>query len=77
MIIRVIAPRRAIEIDDPPNFKAFSVRIEGAFGGPAGRRNWSAASRRATATMPGFPNRYCATGRRSNPNPGGRTGCLA
>jgi predicted transcriptional regulator len=35
MIIRVIAPRRVIEIDDPQNFKAFSVRIEGAFDGPA------------------------------------------
>ena len=29
MIIRVVAPSRAIEIDDPRNFKAFSVRIEG------------------------------------------------
>ena len=37
MIIRVIAPRRVIEIDDPQNFKAFSVRIEGAFDDPAGQ----------------------------------------
>jgi predicted transcriptional regulator len=30
MIIRVIASSRSVEIDDPGNFKAFSVRIEGA-----------------------------------------------
>jgi hypothetical protein len=30
MIIRLIAKSRRIEIDDPKNFKAFSVRIEGA-----------------------------------------------
>lgn len=30
MIDRVIASRRSIEIDDSTNFKAFSVRIEGA-----------------------------------------------
>ena len=30
MIIRLIATSRSIEIDDPKNFKAFSVRIEGA-----------------------------------------------
>src|SRR5579859_6339315 len=30
MIIRLIAASRSIEIDDPGNFKAFSVRIEGA-----------------------------------------------
>jgi predicted transcriptional regulator len=30
MIIRLIAKSRSIEIDDPGNFKAFSVRIEGA-----------------------------------------------
>ena len=30
MIIRVIASSRSVEIDDPKNFKAFSVRIEGA-----------------------------------------------
>lgn len=35
MIIRVIAPRRVIEIDDPQNFKAFSVCIEGASDSPA------------------------------------------
>jgi len=29
MIIRVIASIRSVEIDDPRNFKAFSVRIEG------------------------------------------------
>jgi predicted transcriptional regulator len=29
MIIRLIAANRSIEIDDPRNFKAFSVRIEG------------------------------------------------
>jgi predicted transcriptional regulator len=29
MIIRVVASSRAIEIDDPRNFKSFSVRIEG------------------------------------------------
>ena len=30
MIIRMIAKSRSIEIDDPKNFRAFSVRIEGA-----------------------------------------------
>ncbi len=29
MIIRIIASSRSIEIDDPRNFQAFSVRIEG------------------------------------------------
>ena len=29
MIIRIIGESRAIEIEDPKNFKAFSVRIEG------------------------------------------------
>ena len=29
MIIRVIAARRSLELDEPRNFKAFSVRIEG------------------------------------------------
>jgi len=29
MIIRVVASNRAVEIGDPGNFKAFSVRIEG------------------------------------------------
>lgn len=29
MIIRIIASSRSVEIDDPRNFKAFSVRIEG------------------------------------------------
>jgi predicted transcriptional regulator len=30
MIIRIIGASRSVEIDDPENFKAFSVRIEGA-----------------------------------------------
>jgi predicted transcriptional regulator len=30
MIIRLVAASRSIEIDDPKNFKAFSVRIDGA-----------------------------------------------
>ena len=30
MIIRVVASSRSVEIDDPNNFRAFSVRIEGA-----------------------------------------------
>lgn len=30
MIIRLFAQSRPIEIDDPKNFRAFSVRIEGA-----------------------------------------------
>ena len=30
MIIRVVASSRSVEIDDPENFRAFSVRIEGA-----------------------------------------------
>ena len=29
MIIRIIASSRSVEIDDPTNFRAFSVRIEG------------------------------------------------
>ena len=29
MIIRIIGASRSVEIDDPKNFKAFSVRIEG------------------------------------------------
>jgi hypothetical protein len=31
MIIRLIAASRAIEIDDPGNFRAFAVRMEGSF----------------------------------------------
>ena len=30
MIIRIIGASRSVEIDDPLNFKAFSVRIEGS-----------------------------------------------
>ena len=30
MIIRIIGASRSVEIDEPQNFKAFSVRIEGA-----------------------------------------------
>jgi len=30
MIIRIIASGRSIEIDDPRNFRAFSIRIEGS-----------------------------------------------
>ncbi len=30
MIIRIIGASRSVQIDDPKNFKAFSVRIEGA-----------------------------------------------
>ena len=30
MIIRIIASSRSVEIDDPRNFRAFSVRIEGS-----------------------------------------------
>lgn len=32
MIIRVIGARSGIEIDDPKNFSAFSIRIEGRIG---------------------------------------------
>jgi predicted transcriptional regulator len=35
MMIRMIAASRAIEIDDPENFKAFSLRIEGRSDDPA------------------------------------------
>ena len=35
MIIRLIANSRSIEIDDPRNFRAFAVRIEGALEGAA------------------------------------------
>jgi hypothetical protein len=30
MIIRIIGASRSVQIDDPKNFKVFSVRIEGA-----------------------------------------------
>jgi hypothetical protein len=30
MIIRLIASSRSVEIDDPRDFRAFSIRIEGA-----------------------------------------------
>ena len=32
MIIRIIGASRGIEIDDPRNFRAFAVRIEGPIG---------------------------------------------
>jgi hypothetical protein len=35
MIIRIIAARRAIELDEADNFRAFAVRIEGSFDDPA------------------------------------------
>ena len=35
MIIRIIASHRSIEIGEPDNFRAFSVRIEGPFEDPA------------------------------------------
>ena len=35
MIIRIIASSQSIELDDAGNFRAFAVRIEGAFGDPA------------------------------------------
>jgi hypothetical protein len=35
MIIRIVAQTRSVEIDDPRNFKAFSVRIAGRFDDPA------------------------------------------
>jgi predicted transcriptional regulator len=31
MIIRIIAASRSIELDDPGNFRAFAVRMEGSF----------------------------------------------
>jgi hypothetical protein len=34
MIIRIIATGGSVAIDDPRNFKAFSVRIEGSFDRP-------------------------------------------
>ncbi len=34
MIIRIVAKDGSIAIDDPRNFKAFSVRIEGGFDRP-------------------------------------------
>jgi hypothetical protein len=37
VIIRIIASGHRIEIDDPRNFRAFSARIEGPFGDPAGQ----------------------------------------
>jgi hypothetical protein len=35
VIIRIIASSQSIELDVVRNFKAFAVRIEGAFGDPA------------------------------------------
>jgi hypothetical protein len=35
MMIRVIASRRSVEIDEPDNFRSFSLRIEGRFDDPA------------------------------------------
>jgi len=35
MMIRIIASHRSVEIDEPDNFRAFSVRIEGRFDDPA------------------------------------------
>ena len=35
MMIRMVAAQRSIEIDEPENFKAFSLRIEGRFDDPA------------------------------------------
>jgi predicted transcriptional regulator len=35
MIIRIVASSRSVEIDDPGNFRAFSVRIEGSLDGAA------------------------------------------
>jgi hypothetical protein len=35
MIIRIVASSRSIEIDDPHNFRAFAVRMEGPFDDPA------------------------------------------
>jgi hypothetical protein len=35
VIIRIISSSQSIELDDASNFKAFAVRIEGAFGDPA------------------------------------------
>lgn len=37
MIIRAIAATHSIELEDPRNFKAFSVRIEGTFTDQAAR----------------------------------------
>jgi hypothetical protein len=34
MIIRIIAASRSIELDDPHNFRAFAVRMEGSFDDP-------------------------------------------
>jgi hypothetical protein len=31
MIIRLVAASHSLEIDDPKNFKAFSLRVEGLF----------------------------------------------
>jgi predicted transcriptional regulator len=36
-MIRIIASNRSVEIDDPGNFRSFSVRIEGPFDDPAQR----------------------------------------
>ena len=35
MIIRIVASSRSIELDEPRNFRAFAVRMEGAFDDPA------------------------------------------
>ena len=35
MIIRIVVASRSIELDDPSNFRAFAVRMEGSFDDPA------------------------------------------
>jgi hypothetical protein len=75
MMIRIIASNRSVEIDDPGNFRSFSVRIDGRFDDPAlqaallGRV--AVSSDREHAWISG---RRCVNGRSSNRKPGGRTG---
>jgi hypothetical protein len=51
IIIRLIASNRSIEIDDPRNPGALSVRIEGSFDDPSDQ-----STRRSSATIAGLPN---------------------
>jgi len=75
MIIRIIGASRGIEIDDPRNFKAFSVRIEGPVGAEVQAELLGRVALSHDLSRPGFPRRRCANGLRSNPRHGGRKVC--
>lgn len=73
MIIRIIASNRAVQIDDPGNFRAFSVRIEGSIDPEVQAELLGRVAVRSDAEHAWSPKRRYANGRRSNPRHGGRT----